>query len=91
MMGAWVEIRNNATGEVRRYRDEYFNSPGSASVYLWTDGNYGCDCNRSMFFARAGNEAEDDDEPDVECGDEKFSALRAHCDDGQVINLSGDE
>lgn len=27
---------------------------GDASVFWWTEGNYGCDCNRAWEFARAG-------------------------------------
>lgn len=33
--------------------------------YQWSDGNFGCDCNRARFFARAGNEPE----PESGCGD----------------------
>lgn len=34
--------------------------------FAWTEGNYGCDCNRELFFCRAA----DEDEPDEpECGD----------------------
>jgi hypothetical protein len=34
-------------------------------LFQWTEGNYGCDCNRARFFARAAEE----DDPDVPCGD----------------------
>ncbi len=27
--------------------------------YVWSDGNYGCDCNRRLFFARAAGEEAD--------------------------------
>lgn len=41
--------------------------------YAWAEGNYSCDCNRALFFAQAGGEAEDDDRP---CGDyERFELL----------------
>lgn len=32
--------------------------------FMWKDGNYACDCNRSQFLREAGH-----DVPDMECGD----------------------
>jgi len=62
-----VYIRNNETNEERFYPEDmewqdHFD-------YLWSDGNYGCDCNRGLFFARAGEEPD----PDWGCGHEKYS------------------
>ena len=65
-MGYKVAIRKVATGEVRIY-EEALDWPGD---YLWTDGNYGCDCNRALFFAEAGGE--DRREVDIECGETAF-------------------
>ena len=60
-------IRNNATGEIRALAWEW---PGAeVGEYVWRGGNFGCNCNRAMFFADAAGE----DEPDVECGDGAFS------------------
>lgn len=88
-IGAWVEIRNNATGEVRRYYDDYFNpDPETGSRYIWTEGNYGCDCNRSLFFARA---ADEEDPEDLDCEGGVFTAIRAHCDNGTVMELDGED
>lgn len=45
-------------------------------VFMYTDGNYSCDCNKALFLARAHQEAE----PDNPCGDEmalrKLTAIR---------------
>lgn len=38
--------------------------------YLWSEGNFGCDCNRALFFARAVDEDPDDDE--TPCGSTAF-------------------
>ena len=59
------------TGETRKYEDlEELESTRSDAEegfrFHWTDGNYGCDCNRAMFFSG-------DHEADVPCGDERFS------------------
>lgn len=49
-------------------------------LFMWTEGNYSCDCNRSLFFARAAKE----EEIDIPCGEGGFRlvALRA---DGRSI------
>ena len=36
-------------------------------VYIWSDGNYSCDCNRHNFFNRDGLHNENYE--DVQCGD----------------------
>jgi hypothetical protein len=49
-----VYIRRNADGVVHLHRDTWCGS------FLWgPDGNYGCDCNRRLFFARAAGEEEE--------------------------------
>lgn len=69
-------IRNNATDEVREYRaltviDEVMGWPND---FIWAEGNYSCDCNRELFFARAaGHEAET-----TECTDWRFSVNLLH-------------
>ena len=74
--GRWVRvtarIRNNATGEVREYGTDEILEGGeeTPSEWPWSDGNYGCDCNRRLFFARACGEEED---WKGECSDDKFS------------------
>lgn len=32
-------------------------------TFLWSDGNYSCDCNRALFFADANGEARPSDPP----------------------------
>ncbi len=42
-------LRSRETGQQARYTHEW---PGrvSGAVWLWTEGNYSCDCNRSIFL-----------------------------------------
>lgn len=48
-----VTLTDTKTGKQRVYdTEEYFPKDGW-SDYLWTDGNYSCDCNRYLFFQRA--------------------------------------
>ena len=39
--------------------------PPESAEYMFTDGNYGCDCNRSLFLGYAGHDVEE-----MDCGDE---------------------
>lgn len=58
-----VKIKNNETGEIKVIEqdgdlDEY-------AEFLWTDGNFGCDCNLHYFFT-------DWDGTDCPCGENKY-------------------
>lgn len=83
-----LTIVNNETGEARVYQDNYDWPDEDHFVFMYTEGNYGCDCNRGLFFDRAagfeGNQGED--EGDV-CGSEKYSIPTASCEDGRVIDI----
>jgi hypothetical protein len=60
---AEIHIQDTSTGETRTYNDKC-----PWSEYMWTDGNFGCDCNRHLFFERAiGNEPDD-----AECGETRY-------------------
>lgn len=63
-----VKIRDNSTGEIVDYFASF--EDGEFQDFLWSEGNYACDCNRSLFFARAKGL---DDPEDNQCGDEKYS------------------
>lgn len=75
-----ARIRRVYTGEVR----DYPNCAGmpikmvgrasegavlAAQRHLYTDGNYGCDCNLGLFYRRAGGELDDTDYPEQPGGD----------------------
>ena len=65
-----ITIRRNSDGATHVYSDGYAWEDEHQPVYQWTGGNYGCDCNRAIFFENAGgavNEGED------ECGTGVFS------------------
>lgn len=72
-----VEIRRNADGVVRQDRSHRFYGD-----FVWSDGNYACDCNRSLFFYRCVDEEEK--ARDRMCGDTDFS-VRVLDIDGKVL------
>jgi len=78
-----VTIRDNADSETVEYE---VNFPWSDyTMFMWKDGNWGCDCNREGMFAFAKGI-----EPscDPECGDGvRYSVLRAVLEDGTVIEI----
>lgn len=75
-----ITIRKNATLESRSYESD---SDKYGSVeYIWGDGNYGCDCNRALFFARAGGE---EDPVDIPCGETAFDVEVIDATSGTVI------
>lgn len=83
-----VEVRNNATGEVRvdkthAWEDDEIGS----SEYIWSEGNFSCDCNRSLFFARSAGGKPDPSE--ATCGDDAFS-VRIKDATGTVLYEDGD-
>ena len=78
-----VLLRNNETGEERFV--ESTEEWGESSKYLWTEGNFQCDCNRHLIFEMAAGVVPEDDE--CECGDERYTALYAELPDGTRYEL----
>lgn len=51
---------------ILRFNFEIKDYPGDAAIWMFTEGNYSCDCNRSLFIRRQfGNDAI----PELPCGD----------------------
>lgn len=64
-----VHIRRNADGATRIYPFPEHGWDTDGSNFIWSEGNYACDCNRASFFARSIGE----EDPDRSCGDKAFS------------------
>lgn len=80
-LAADVTLRRVFDGVERTYRHEQCLPPDLA-LYQWTEGNFGCDCNRALFFARAAGEA---DPESGMCGDAERFKLRLVLLDGTVV------
>lgn len=79
-----VSITDTTTGETRAYDADGYLDDGVFFEYIWSEGNYACDCNRANFFARAAGE----DDPDRECGDGRY-AVKIFDIDGKTIYEDG--
>lgn len=58
-------IRYHIQDEFSEWTTDENNNPVEGDCFIWTDGNYSCDCNRALFIQRVGFP----DFPDMECGD----------------------
>lgn len=83
-----VTIVRVSDGVERIYQDESPWIPadehGLGSVWWWTEGNGGCDCNRALFFARAAGE---ELETDPICGEERYRIPFITLPDGTRISV----
>jgi hypothetical protein len=57
----------------------------SGTIYWWTDGNNGCDCNRALYFKRAAGEDTADDE--TPCGEKLYRIPHITLSDGTVVDV----
>ena len=88
-------IINRETKEVRLFEDDWTDRPGEDVVerngdmlYQWTEGNYGCDCNRALFFARAAGEEEEEENPP--CGHTLFLVPRLLLPGDEILRVDDD-
>lgn len=79
-----VCIRKNETGEERIRTMKTLNWKDH-SLFWWTEGNFGCDCNRELEWHRAGGEEIDLD--DAKCSDGRFAVLWAELPSGERIPI----
>jgi hypothetical protein len=78
----FVALRHNPTGNIRVYReDSIWND---TAQFLWTEGNFACDCNRHMMFKRAAGEEITKDDWEYPCNGNDYTAIHADTDDGRV-------
>lgn len=83
-----VHILDTKTGERRVYQTDAdvgaseWPSEQEMIDYMWSDGNYACDCNRYLFFCRAIGAPEEDNRP---CGDTRYAVQIKDRATGSVI------
>ncbi len=78
-----VKIRCNDTGEVVNYHvsQEW---DDEITLFLWTEGNWSCDCNRQRFFFLAKGI---DAPTNITCSDGKYTVIKSMLPDGRTIKI----
>ncbi len=71
---------------LERWTDWADSTHPDSLIYFWTDGNYGCDCNRYLEFERAGNVPEDEIQGEPECGETLYELVTLELNDGRKMN-----
>ena len=82
----FATIMKMDTGEIRKRKQELAWKEGSH--WWWTEGNFGCDCNREWEFQRAGNEELTPHEK-LQCGSKRYKVLQFDFPDGS--SMAGDD
>lgn len=69
-----ITILDTQTKQTRIYNTTDFidKETNTWNDYIWSDGNYACDCNRALFWNRAEPNSE---QLNDDCGDERFVIL----------------
>ena len=65
-MKAIATIVDTVTNQGCTVEDDF--EDADHALFMWTEGNYACDCNRRLFMARAGVPGYHKDNP-TPCGD----------------------
>lgn len=82
-MEVLVTIVDSVTGKQATYGDEFENE--GVAEFLWSGGNYSCDCNRALFLSRETG----DESIDCDCGDGRFAVKIIRTDTKQVVYADG--
>ena len=79
-----IKIMRARDRVIREYYATEYEHDGVWNSFIWTDGNYGCDCNRHLFFERAaGHEAINED---YDCSTGKYIVLAiSRVDTGETL------
>lgn len=86
------DITDTKTGITRRYEDNDASPDPDVLEFVWREGNFGCDCNRALFFARAGGESDDcawDLSYEAGCSgrENRFRVERLTLEDGRTVEV----
>lgn len=79
-------IRKNETAEVRPCIQPH--AWEDSSEWWWTEGNGGCDCNRHLYFERAGGV--DPHWSEGECSEGKYTIVEIIFPDGTSLDIEED-
>lgn len=89
--GKWVKIDVHllrvSDGVERVYHTDGIleDDDETLSTFIWRDGNFACDCNRQLFFERAGGESIEYEDGEPECSDGQYIVWIVNPADGSVV------
>ena len=84
-MDVFLEVRRNTDGVVRKEATPFdWDDADPDADFVWSEGNYACDCNRRIFFH--GGKMDPHLNP---CGSTEFS-VRLRDEAGKVVYQDGD-
>lgn len=84
-----VEVMHNPTGAVRANPAEELYCDRDHAEFMYSDGNYACDCNRGLFFSRWAPSDAPERDPEHECDDKRYSARLTDIATGEVFYADG--
>lgn len=67
-----MKILDTQTGVAVEVPKDWFMGNPHDNWYIWTEGNYSCDCNRALLHARWRGETEPEDLP---CGEGRYELV----------------
>lgn len=84
-----VLILDTNTGEMADFSTKWYDPEAEDAldnlIFLWSEGNYSCDCNRALFYGRARGVSEEDLEELSQCGDGRYKVLSIKRPSGEVL------
>lgn len=83
MSNAVISLTQATTGITVNFSDELLIVDNEPCIYIWEEGNYSCDCNRSLFWHREQGLIINDEYVPCSEGEYKVSIYRA--DNGALI------
>ena len=78
-----IAIRKNDTGEIHYYTDTFTYEDEYHMLWQYTEGNFGCDCNRELFWYRLIGIEKIGEK--LKCTDDRFSIVYIERPDGTRI------
>lgn len=87
-MKVTIPIYDTETNETRLHVEECEPEWIEGLRLSWISGNYSCDCNRSLFFARCSDPEIGVDEHG-DCSEGRYVCPAAFLEDGTVVVLDG--
>jgi hypothetical protein len=92
-----AHITHKPSGKTAVYEDSFTHDTWGdclhAMKWAWTEGNYGCDCNRSLFFERSLKDGEESPLPEhyeATCSEGLFAVSHLDTEDGIIILIDSE-